>query len=385
MRSVLVEDERNRGFPAVLKYGSFLFMSGSEGHRDLATEQIVPALDGKAIEQCRNSYGRVARRLEKAGYSGDCCIWIENFTSGQHWRLERMALWPEYFGEVGHAQAVSFGVQTKQPGINMILASVLAITPDVERHVLVKPPGRGRASRATRVGDFVYVIGVRGHAPEGQPHEPEECPEAYDAQLDICFDALTKHIKGAGIGFDSFVRLDGAMRDPDTVDRYYERAAARLGGKVPFGGYGLGTILGGRHDQEVGGIAAAAGVDRQISWSERAPNRAEAVKAGGLVFTSQVSGIQKGFLGPIAPDLVNDFAGQVRQAVDNLEAILVRQASGSDRMLRLDIALRNIYREDQLIALLKQRLGANMPTLIVVGAEPRFGAEIEITAIASAA
>ena len=173
-KEVLLDDERGRGLSAVIKYGPYLFISGSDGHRDLKTERVVPELDGKAVEQCNNAYGRIALRLEKAGYSGDCAIWIENFTSGQSWRLERMATWPDHFGEVGHAQAVSFGAQTKMSGINMITAVVMGLTPDVERHVLVPQPGRGRASRITRAGDFVYVIGVRGRT---NPFTQEEAPE----------------------------------------------------------------------------------------------------------------------------------------------------------------------------------------------------------------
>ena len=90
-KEILLADERNRDMAAVIKYGPYLYLSSSDGNRDLKTEQIDPSLDWQAVPQCHNSYGRQALRLEKAGYRGDDAIWIENYTSGQHWRLERMA------------------------------------------------------------------------------------------------------------------------------------------------------------------------------------------------------------------------------------------------------------------------------------------------------
>ena len=58
-RKVLLDDERGRGFPVVIQYGPYIFVGGSDGHRNLATETIDPELANKAVEQCRNSYGRV--------------------------------------------------------------------------------------------------------------------------------------------------------------------------------------------------------------------------------------------------------------------------------------------------------------------------------------
>ncbi len=81
-KEVLLDDERGRGLSAVIKYGPYLFISGSDGHRDLKTERVVPELDAKAVEQCNNAYGRIALRLEKAGYGGDCAIWMRISPAG---------------------------------------------------------------------------------------------------------------------------------------------------------------------------------------------------------------------------------------------------------------------------------------------------------------
>ncbi|MXW29675.1 MAG: hypothetical protein F4Z88_02675 [Chloroflexi bacterium] len=101
-KEVLLGDERNRQMAAVLRYGPYVFLSSSDGYRDIDTQQVNTELDGQAIPQCNNAYGRQARRLEQVGYGGDAAVWIENFTSGQSWRLERLAPWPAHFGEEGH-------------------------------------------------------------------------------------------------------------------------------------------------------------------------------------------------------------------------------------------------------------------------------------------
>ena len=114
------------------------------------------ALAGNPDAQCRNSYGRVRQRLERCGYGGDRAVWIQNFTSGQEWRLARMGLWPEYFGQTEHGLAVSFGAQAKMSGLNMITTVVLALTPEVERVAVVPQPrawtgGAGRARGAVHL------------------------------------------------------------------------------------------------------------------------------------------------------------------------------------------------------------------------------------------
>ncbi len=382
----LVEDERGRGFPAVLKYGPYLFVSGSDGHRDINSEKINLDIAGDAIAQCRNAYGRIAKRLEKAGYGGDCAVWIQNFTSGQHWRLERMALWPEYFGEVGHGQAVSFGAQTKLNGINMITASVLAVTPDIQRVVGVKQPTRGRASRITRVGDLIFVIGVRGHEDplNTANHAPEETDDSFDIQLEYCFGWLKSHLSKLNAPIDRLVRVDTCLRDADSYSRYISGAEKFFDGRMPFANYAVGTLLGARLEQEVGGVAAAPGVPTEIKWLANNPKRAEATKAGGLVFASSCSGLLDAPGGSICRELYGDLGGQTRQSLANVEKSIGRFSVGLDRLLRLDVFVRNIYAEDRVIGMIKDVLEARMPTLNVIGTEPAQGADIEIVAIAGA-
>ena len=78
----------------------------------------------------------------------------------------------------------------------MITAVVMGLTPDVERQVLVPQPARGRASRITRAGDFVYVIGVRGRTnPFTQEEAPEEVEESFDTEQFNAYEWLRSHLE----------------------------------------------------------------------------------------------------------------------------------------------------------------------------------------------
>ena len=384
-REVLVEDERGRGFPAVVRYGAYYFVSGSDGHRRLDDEKIDPELADQASAQCKNAYGRVARRLEKAGIGGDSAVWIENFTSGQQWRLERMGLWPDFFGEENHQRAVSFGAQGRMHGINMLTSIVLAIDPSVQRSVAVKPPGRGRASRITRVGPLVFVIGVRGHAdPDTGADAPEETEGSFDVQLDNCVKTLKSHLAKDGTPLTNLVRVDAALRGARFVGRYEEGMRRHFGGTVPFASYAIGTPLGSRLEQEIGGIAAVDAADRRVTWSDALKDVADVCSAGGLAFVRNVSGMVDEATGRLLP-LQGDGRAQVGQAVGNIEALLRKADLGMDRLLRFEVFLRDIYAQDEVLQELKRILGARMPALSFVGCDTRHGAEVEITALAGAA
>lgn len=385
-RATLVEDERGGAYPAVLRYGPYYFVSGSDGHRDLKSEKIDPEVAEKATAQCRNSYGRVARRLEQAGLGGDSAVWIENFTSGQHWRLERMGLWPEYFGEENHQRAVSFGSQTRMHGINMLTSVVLAVDPAVPRRVAVAPPGRGRASRITRVGPLVFVIGVRGHFDPAQPevHAEEETADSFDIQLDYCFKTIAAHLAKDGTPPAHLVRVDTALRAARFVPRYEAGVRRHFGGKIPFATYAVGTPLGARLEQEIGGIAVVDADDRKVFWSPSHPDVADLCIGGGLAFVRNASGVLDEMTGHAINGLHGDGPAQVRQVVRNIESLLRHGGLGIEKLLRLDIFLRDIYAQDEVLAELRKLLGKHIPALSFIGCEPRHGAEIEITALAGA-
>jgi enamine deaminase RidA (YjgF/YER057c/UK114 family) len=384
-KEILLEDERNRNLAAVIRYGPYLFLSGSDGNRDLKTEQVDPELDWQATPQCHNAYGRQALRLQKAGYSGEDAIWCENFTSGQSWRLERMGTWPDHFGEDGHTKVVSFGAQAKMAGTNMLTAVVQGLTPDVEREVLVAQPTRGRASRITRAGDFTYVIGVRGRSnPFTEESAPEEVPEQFDVEEFYTYEWLRSHIERGGGSLDDYVRTDCALRRVEDVEPYRAGLKKRFGGKVPFAAYSVGTLLGGRGLMEIGGVAVNAGGKKEIAWHAEDSDRAQAVRANGLVFASGASGLEDAQSSAVKQDLYGDKAGQTRQALRRLEAALNRFDTTLDQVLRLDVFLDDIYFEDDFIEVAKESFGNNPPTMNIIGADLHRNAEVELSAIAGA-
>lgn len=385
-KTILLDDELGRGFPAVVQFGPYLFVSGADGHRDLKTNRIVPELAGKALEQSRNSYGRVRQRLEQAGFGGDRAIWIEHFTSGQEWRLQRMGLWPEYFGETEHGLAVSFGVQARMASLNMMTTVVMALTPDVERTSVVPPPTPGRASRVTLAGSFVYVIGVRGHDdPWTKAVAPEETDGAFEQQAEYCLSWLDSHAQKAGARLDDYVRIDTCIRNVNQTASFQRLAEQRFRGKHPYAGYVVGMPLGSRLEQEVGGLAVAPGERKEVAWRDQGPNTvAEAVKAGGLIFASGMRGDTDPRTGTRIADLCGDREGQTRRAFERLEASIGRFDASLDDVLRLDVFLRDIYFEDQFLRLARDVFGANAPTMNIVGADVQDGAEIELEAIAGA-
>lgn len=384
-KEILLGDERNRNVAAVLRYGPYIFLSSSDGNRDLTTEKVIPELDWQATPQCHNAYGRQALRLQKAGYSGEAAIWCENFTSGQSWRIERMGTWPDHFGEEGHQKVVSFGAQVKMAGTNMLTAVVQALDPAVEREVFVAQPHRGRASRITRAGDFTYVIGVRGRSnPFTEQEALEETDDQFEVEAFYTYEWLRSHVEKGGGSLDDFVRTDCALRRPGDVERYRDNMRKRFGGKIPFASYSVGTLLGGRGLMEIGGLAVNPGARKETAWLSEDPTRAQAVKANGLVFTSGASGLADAQSGAIKQELYGDREGQARQALRRLEAGLNRCDTDLSNVLRLDVFLHDIYFEDRFIEIAKEVFGNEPPTMNIIGVDLEHNAEVELTAIAGA-
>lgn len=384
-KDILLSDERNRNLAALVRYGPYLFLSGSDGNRDLKTNKVDPELDWQATPQCNNAYGRQALRLQQAGYSGEDSIWCENFTSGQSWRLERMGTWPDHFGEDGHQKVVSFGAQVKMAGTNMLTAVVQGLTPDLEREVLVPQPTRGRASRITRAGDFTYVIGVRGRSnPYTDAAAPEEVEEQFETEAFYTYEWLRTHIEKGGGTLDDLVRTDCALKRTDDVARYQRNMKNRFDGSIPFAAYSVGTLLGGRGLMEIGGLAVNPGGTKEVAWLLEDPQRAQAVKANGLVFASGASGLADEKTGGVVQDLYGDRVAQTKQAFRRLEAALNRFDSTLDQTLRLDVFLDDIYFEDEFIAISKEFFAGNPPAMNIIGVDLQYNAEVELSAIAGA-
>jgi len=270
-------------------------------------------------------------------------------------------------------------------GVNMLTAVVQAVTPDLERQVFVEQPHRGRASRITRCGDFTYIIGVRGRSnPFTEEEAPEEVPEQFGVELFYTYEWLRSHAEKGGGSLDDLVRTDCALKRTGDAGAYRAALKQRFGGAVPFAAYAVGTHLGGRGLMEIGGVAVNPGSPKETAWLPEEPDRAQAVKANGLIFASGASGLADERSGAVKQELYGDPRGQTRQALSRLEAALNRFDSPLENVLRLDVFLDDINFEDEFIALAAERFGADPPTMNIVGADLELNAEVELSCIEGA-
>lgn len=407
-KDVLLEDERGSGFPAVVRFGPYLFLSQSEGQRRLDTETIDPTLAGKPEAQIRNSYGRVQRRLEQCGFAADCVVWLEHFVSSQEWLLLRLGLWREYFGV---ERSTGGGAQARQPGINMVTTVALAVVPEEPRvAVTPSPPGPNsgmwaelqrwaetayrptfsldgvRPAKAVQAGPLIFLVGARGQFnPATGERAPEEVPEAFAAQLRNSLDEFALYLRPAQVGVENLVRVDAHIRNVNRAAEFRGVCAQYLGGSVPFTGYAVGMPVGGRGEMDVSAIAAAPGVVTQVARSGDAPSAPRAVRAGPLLFVGACSGVRDTAGVERLADLYGDRAGQVRQALRRLEAVLNQLGAELSGVLRLDVFLRDVYFEDEFVRLAREVFGRQLPTLGITGADLEEGAEVEVAAIAGVA
>jgi enamine deaminase RidA (YjgF/YER057c/UK114 family) len=385
-KEALLPDELGRGFPALLKYGPYLFISSSEGYRDPDTEQLDPNLTHKPIEQCHNAFRRIEMRLEKAGYSRESVIRIMTFNSGQEWSLKRMDTWPEHFGLTGTQQAVAWGTHGKTIDFNAITAHGMALGPEIERRIVDPGPGPRRAARITQAGDFVYVYGVGGN---DNPYIDNKVPfgseNALVRQHHNTFEWLRYYIEQVPGTMQDWVRLDaGLRRNPADPEVYRAETKKLYDGKIPFAHFEIPFgELANRYIQ-LGGLGVSAGVDKEIHWSVEDPDSAESVTAGGLVFVSALAGNRDPQSGELIRDLCADKRGQAKQALRYLEAALGRAGTSMDRVLMLEAFVRDTYFQDELARMAAEHFGSAAPAIGTAGAEMEDGIDVQLVAIAAA-
>ncbi len=406
-KEILLDDERARGFAAVVRAGPYLFLSCSDGHRSPSTEMIDANLTWQPEAQTRNSYDRIVRRLERCGYSADCIVWLEHFVSSQEWMQLRLALWRDYFGMEGTAGG---GTQALMSGINMVTTAALGTTPDTKHIIVDGPPTTPfpgpwterarwverayepdfnlegvRCSRAVQVADFIFTVGVRGHVnPFTGEVAPVEIPEGFPTQIRNCYDEYRSFLKKAGLGLPSLIRVDSHMRNVNRANEYWNVCKELLGGSIPFATAPVGMPVGGTSEMDMCAIATGSGVTREVAWRRDRPDVAQAVRAGGLVFASGCSGLHDIDSGARLPDLEADAIAQTHQAFRSLEAALSRFNVGLDRVARLDVVLRDIYFEDHFLRILRDVCGHDWSAVTIAGGDPAGRAEVGLSAIAVA-
>jgi len=215
-------------------------------------------------------------------------------------------------------------------------------------------------------------------------HAPEETSDSFDVQLDYCLNALESHLGKDDNGIDRFVRVDATLRAAQFRPAYERGMRRRFGGRIPFAAYAIGTPLGGRGEQEVGGVAAAPGASTTTRWSALDSSVADSTTAGELTFVRSVSGLRDAATGVIQRELFGNTVAQVDFALTNLASLLDAAGTSLDRCLRFDVLVRDIYAEDTIVKRLREILGDRVPALSFIGSEPSDGAELELSAIAAA-
>lgn len=380
-RTVLLEDPLRPGIAAVIKSGPFLFLSSVDGDRDAKTGEVDASVFGDGPAQARNAYGAIVDRLSECGYDGRAAVRIEHATASQEWRLARMALWPEYFGTP--TQAVSQGYQGKMVGQNMITVTAIATTGEVERQTITPGPDDGRASRISRCGPFLFVIGVRGATDLATGDTAaEETPEAFAEQVRYAYRNIEHHLAAAGAGREHLVRLDAFIRDINRAMEHRDLRTQHFGGRMDTASTVVACPLGGRTDIEMSAMAVVPGEQKDVTFYAHRTDLARTVRAGGFVFASGALG-NHGIDGKLREDVCGKLEPQLELALERIEASLDEYSAPLDSIVRLDVYLKDPYRSASVYDWLADRFGRNAPTVAMHGIELEPTAEVELTAIAA--
>jgi enamine deaminase RidA (YjgF/YER057c/UK114 family) len=376
VREVLLEDPTRPGMAAVVRAGSLLFLSSVDGVSDHRTGEIDHSVFGDGPAQARRAYSVIVERLEECGLDGTAAVRIEHATASQDWRLQRMALWPEYFG--APTRPVSQGYQGKMVGRNMITVAAVAAYPDMPREIITPGPNPGRASRITRCGEWIFVIGVRGETSLASgKHAAQETPTAFAEQVRFCYDNLTHHLRAGNASITDVVRFDGFIRDVNRLDELFAVAGEHCGPFEAAETY-VACPLGGSTDAEISAMAIAPGEQRT---SVTGPDGRLTVVANGLAFTPHVSG-DADASGTPQPDLCGDLDRQTVNCLDRLAGVLPAAGSDLDATVRLDVYLSDPYRFEHVDRIIRDRFAGTAPAVVRHGVDLGASTLVGMAAIA---
>lgn len=125
-REILLEDERGRGFAAVVRGGGLLFVSGCLGARDAADARWLPELAGDKAGQARQALRRLEAGLARFGAGLESVLRLDVFLRDIYFEDEFARLARAAFG--GLAPALSF-VGAELPGYGEVELSAIAADP----------------------------------------------------------------------------------------------------------------------------------------------------------------------------------------------------------------------------------------------------------------
>lgn len=378
-KRILVADDPVPGFPGLVQAGPFLFTAGCDGHRDLETGAIVPALADAAEAQCENSYGKVCALLARGGAGADAVVRLDHYVSSQEWLLRRGPIRARIFG--APAPLASTGVAAKMAGINMLTTAAIAVTNSDDKRVLVpgEPYGMGRISSVVAAGPFLFLSGIRATLhPRPEVPVPEETPEAFGAQTRLSYRIIAEILAEVGAEPAHIIRLERYIRDRACIGEE-EEACRDVLGAVSCASTTIALPLGMRGEVEITTLAAAPGTDKEILGDEGDPT---VIRCGGFVFVGACSGMAAHTGGPPWTELASNTEAQVENALAVLKARLEGAGSGLDRVVRLDAYLRDPNVAERFYTLLRHAFGAHAPVVVLAGAELEGIGEVMLNAIA---
>ena len=365
-KKVLVRDDHSPGLPGLIQAGPFLFVGGCDGHRPLGGGAIDPALAGQAEAQCENVYGKIGQLLGRAGVGYPEVVRLDHATSSQDWLARRQTVRGRLFSQP--APLASAGVAARMSGINMITGTAIAVADARDKRVLVSGPkyGMHNISSAVQAGDLVFISGVRGIRNRITGASiAEETPDAFPAQVRTCYELIKTILDDCDLGVDALLRLDCYVRDIRRGEEELQVRRQTLGA-VECSRTIVGLPLGARGEVEIAAIALNSGQKRV---------GAGLIEGGGLLFIDECQGdLNRGDAGNLGAQLDATFS--------ILEEKLKAGHSSLDRVVRLELYLRDINQQESALDIVRKRFGAFAPVVFIVGAELGGIAEVKLNAIA---
>lgn len=380
-RTVLLEEPCYTGYSAVVEANGFIFMSSVDGEISPHDGNLDPESFGNGPRQAANAYGELVRRLRLCGCEGANFVRVEHATSSQEWRLERMALWPQYFGVP--TTAVSQGYQGSMGRQNMITVTAVAALPSLNLKVISPGPNPGRASRVTACGDFVFIIGVRGEESLASGKRTDDGrPEFFLDHVDFSYKNIEFHLAAAGQDKQCLVRMDSFIRSNLQAKEYRDWHRAFFETESSPALNAVACSLGGRTDIEISAIGLRSGQAEVFYESGTLRLFPSAVKAGGFVFTSTMRSEAGMSLDSTLP-LVSSLASEVESSILRLKRILDGVRCDLDDIVRLDVYVCDPYEIDDIRLALKRFFKELVPPLVWHSVDLPTGVRVDISAIAS--
>ena len=355
----------------------FYFLSSVDGVFLPGNSGLDSEAFGDGPRQAANAYGEIVRRLNLLGIEGSSVVRVEHATASQDWRLQRMALWPKFFGPP--TTAVSQGYQGKMVRQNMISVATIAAQPSIARKIITPGPNAGRASRVSVVEPFVFVIGVRGETLlSGGDHASDGTAEDVAAHVERSLLNIDHHLTSAGLSRDSILRLDAFVRtyrDYDVVKSVFERFFPVEADRPSLAI--VACPLGGQTDIEVSAVATQHQIKRY-----RSDSNSTAPSVSTTDEFAFIGNVAAPFCMPLA-DTKGSLAEQVSIGLDRLRAELQLNNLDLASILRLDVYASSQYDFDLIRSCLESKHPNLRSVIVWHGIDLPSDCSVDFSAIAA--